>query len=137
MNKLWILKTLILITSLLKILRQSLLCTTISFVEDLVEDLLETVEDFEALFNDPETKEDLINDLLNAWNAYQSLSDELKDEMDPETRARLETLYARYLELSQPSSEVNLVMISLIIVHLAAGTYFAFKKRDVLVPIVE
>jgi hypothetical protein len=55
--------------------------------------------------------------------------------MDPEARAHLEALYARYLELTKPS--VDLLMIGLILVHLSAGVYFAFKKKDVLVKPVQ
>jgi alpha-tubulin suppressor-like RCC1 family protein len=103
-------------------------------VEGNVEDLPGTVEDFDAAFNDAETKEQTVNDLLNAWRQYQAMSDELKDEMDQDYRAHLEALYARYLELTRP--QVDLAMIGLILVHLSAGAYFAFKKRDILVKTV-
>jgi hypothetical protein len=103
---------------------------TLEFIEDLVEDLPESIEDFEALFNDPETKDDVEDALLDAWASYQSLSPELKDQLDPEARAQLEALYARYQELLRPTSNVNLMIIGLLIIHLSAGAYFAFKKRD-------
>ncbi len=102
-----------------------------STVEGNVEELPATVEDFDALFNDEETKDATIASLLNAWRNYQAMSDEVKDMMDPEARAQLEALYARYLELTRPT--VDLLMIGLILVHLSAGVYFAFKKREVLV----
>ena len=103
-------------------------------VEGNVETLPTTVEDFDVAFNDPETKEQTVNDLLNAWRQYQAMSDELKDDMDQDYRAQLEALYARYLALTRP--QVDLAMIGLILVHLSAGAYFAFKKRDVLVKTV-
>ena len=104
-------------------------------VEGSIGELPGTVEDFDALFNDEETKEATVNGLLGAWNQYQAMSGELRDAMDPEARAQLEALHARYLELTRPS--VDLVMIGLILVHLSAGVYFAFKKRDVLVKPVQ
>jgi hypothetical protein len=104
-------------------------------VEGSIEELPGSVEDFDLLFNDAETKDATVNSLLGAWNQYQAMSDELKDEMDQEARAHLEALYARYLELTRPS--VDLFMIGLILVHLSAGVYFAFKKRDVLVKPVQ
>jgi len=112
-----------------------LMSLTVEFVESNVSNLPETLEDFEAAFNDPETKDQTIADLLAAWNAYQAMSEEMKELMDPEQRAHLEALYARYQELIKPN--VDLGMIGLIILHLLAGTYFAFKKRDLLVPIVK
>ncbi len=104
-------------------------------VEDSIGELPGTVEDFDLLFNDAETKDATVNGLLGAWNQYQAMSDELKDAMDPEARAQLEALHARYLELTRPS--MDLVMIGLILVHLSAGVYFAFKKRDILVKPVQ
>ena len=112
-----------------------LLSLIIEQVESDIETLPGTVEDFDALFNDAETKDATINGLLGAWNKYQAMSDELRDDMDPEARAHLEALYARYLELTKPS--VDLLMIGLILVHLSAGVYFAFKKKDVLVKPVQ
>jgi alpha-tubulin suppressor-like RCC1 family protein len=112
-----------------------LLSLIIEQVEGDIETLPGTIEDFDALFNDAETKDATINELLGAWNKFQAMSDDLKDDMDPEARAHLEALYARYLELTRPS--VDLVMIGLILVHLFAGVYFAFKKRDVLVKPVQ
>jgi hypothetical protein len=114
---------------------QSLLSLIVEQVEGDIEELPGTVEDFDALFNDAETKEATINGLLGAWNKYQAMSDDLKEDMDPEARAHLETLYARYLELNKTS--VDLWMVVLIIVHLSAGVYFAFKKRDILVKPVQ
>ena len=112
-----------------------LMSLTVEFVESNVSNLPETLEDFEATFNDLETKDQTIANLLAAWNAYQAMSEEMKELMDPEQRAHLEALYARYQELIKPN--VDLGMIGLIILHLLAGTYFAFKKRDLLVPIVK
>jgi hypothetical protein len=112
-----------------------LLSLIIEQVESDIETLPGTVEDFDALFNDEETKDATINGLLGAWNKYQAMSDDLKEDMDPEARAHLEALYARYLELTKPS--VDLLMIGLILVHLSAGVYFAFKKKDVLVKPVQ
>ena len=112
-----------------------LLSLIIEQVESDIETLPGTVEDFDALFNDAETKDATINGLLGAWNKYQAMSDELRDDMDLEARAHLEALYARYLELTRPS--VDLLMIGLILVHLSAGVYFAFKKKDVLVKPVQ
>jgi hypothetical protein len=114
---------------------QWLVSLIVEQVESDIEELPSTVEDFDALFNDAETKTATVNSLLNAWNKYQAMSDELRDDMDPEARAHLEALYARYLELTRPS--VDLVMIGLILVHLSAGVYFAFKKKDVLVKPVQ
>ncbi len=114
---------------------QWLLSLIVEQVESDIEELPSTVEDFDALFNDAETKEATINGLLGAWNKYQAMSDELRDDMDPEARAHLEALYARYLELTK--SSVDLLMIGLILVHLSAGVYFAFKKKDVLVKPVQ
>ena len=114
---------------------QSLLSLIVEQVEGDIEELPGTVEDFDALFNDAETKEATINGLLGAWNKYQAMSDDLKEDMDPEARAHLEALYARYLELNKTS--VDLWMVGLIIVHLSAGVYFAFKKRDILVKPVQ
>ena len=114
---------------------QWLLSLIIEQVESDIETLPGTVEDFDALFNDAETKDATINGLLGAWNKYQAMSDDLRDDMDPEARAHLEALYARYLELTRPS--VDLLMIGLILVHLSAGVYFAFKKKDVLVKPVQ
>lgn len=102
-----------------------------STVEGNVGELPATVEDFDALFNDAETKDATVASLLNAWRNYQAMSDEVKDMMDAEARAQLEAIYARYLELTRPT--VDLIMIGLILVHLSAGVYFAFKKREVLV----
>ena len=104
-------------------------------VEGSIGELPGTVEDFDALFNDAETKEATVNGLLGAWNQYQAMSEELKDAMDPEARAHLEALYARYLALNRVT--VDLWMIGLILVHLSAGVYFAFKKRDILVKPVQ
>jgi hypothetical protein len=112
-----------------------LLSLIIEQVESDIETLPGTVEDFDALFNDAETKDASINGLLGAWNKYQAMSDELRDDLDPEARAHLEALYARYLELTK--SSVDLLMIGLILVHLSAGVYFAFKKKDVLVKPVQ
>jgi alpha-tubulin suppressor-like RCC1 family protein len=114
---------------------QWLLSLIIDQVEGDIEELPGTVEDFDALFNDAETKDTTVNSLLGAWNKYQAMSDDLKDDMDQEARAHLEALYARYLELNKTS--VDLWMVGLIIVHLSAGVYFAFKKRDILVKPVQ
>jgi hypothetical protein len=105
----------------------------IQAVESYVDELPLTVEDFDELFNDEETKDATINSLLNAWNAYQAMSDELKDGMDEVQRAHLEALYNRYLESS--GTQLDLSILALIIVHLSVGAYFAFKKRDVLIKI--
>jgi alpha-tubulin suppressor-like RCC1 family protein len=101
-------------------------------VQNNLENLPEDLETFETLFADPETKDEAIEDLLNAWNYYQSLSDELKAQLDPDYVANLQAMYARYLQLIQPTSVVNFAMLSILIVHLVSGTYFAFKKRDLL-----
>lgn len=112
-----------------------LISLVLETVEGSVEELPGTVEDFDALFNNAETKDATVNSLLGAWNQYQAMSDDLKAEMDQDARAHLEALYARYLELTRPS--VDLLMIGLILVHLSAGVYFAFKKRDILVKPVQ
>jgi alpha-tubulin suppressor-like RCC1 family protein len=94
-----------------------------------------TIADFEAAFNNTETKEAAVANLLSAWEHYQSLSPELRAQLDPTEVAHLEALYARYLELSKDS--VDLIVLLLIILHLLSMTYFAFKKRDLLSPIVK
>jgi hypothetical protein len=109
----------------------SLVNLVIEQIEGLANDLPASIESFDELFNNAETKDATVSDLLESWNQYQAMSDELKDQMDQDARARLETLYARYLELTKPT--VDLWMIGLILVHLSAGVYFAFKKRDLLV----
>jgi len=105
----------------------------IQAVESYVDELPLTVEAFDDLFNDEETKDAAVTSLLNAWNAYQAMSDELKDGMDELQRAHLEAVYNRYLELS--ATQMDLSILALIIVHLSVGAYFAFKKRDVLIKI--
>jgi hypothetical protein len=105
----------------------------IQAVESYVDELPLTVEAFDDLFNDEETKDAAVTSLLNAWNAYQAMSDELKDGMDEVHRAHLEAVYNRYLELS--ATQLDLSILALIIVHLSVGAYFAFKKRDVLIKI--
>jgi alpha-tubulin suppressor-like RCC1 family protein len=107
----------------------------VTFVQDKINELPGSIEDFESLFNDNETKAGAISNLLAAWNAYQALTPELRELLDPAYVAALEAIYARYLELLRPT--VDLAMIGLIIVHLFAGAYFAFKKRDILVPAVK
>jgi alpha-tubulin suppressor-like RCC1 family protein len=105
----------------------------IQAVESYIAELPLTVETFDDLFNDEETKDAAVTSLLNAWNAYQAMSDELKDGMDEVQRAHLEAVYNRYLELS--ATQLDLSILALIIVHLSVGAYFAFKKRDVLIKI--
>lgn len=107
----------------------------VNFVQGRINNLPSSVQEFEDLFNDEETKQAAIDDLLAAWSAYQALSPELRALVDADYAAHLQAMHARYLELIKP--QVDLAMIGLILVHLAAGTYFAFKKRDVLVPIVK
>jgi len=104
-------------------------------VSGLIDVLPADVESFEAAFNDPETKDAAVTNLLAAWEHYNALSDELKAQLDPLEVARLQALHARYLELIRPA--MDLLMLGLIIVHLLSFTYFAFKKRDVLSPIVK
>jgi alpha-tubulin suppressor-like RCC1 family protein len=104
-------------------------------VSGLINVLPADVESFEAAFNDPETKDAAVTNLLAAWEHYNALSDELKAQLDPLEVARLQALHARYLELLRPA--MDLLMLGLIIVHLLSFTYFAFKKRDVLSPIVK
>jgi alpha-tubulin suppressor-like RCC1 family protein len=104
-------------------------------VSGLIDVLPADAETFEAAFNDPETKDATIANLLAAWEHYNALSDELKAELDEFEVARLQALHTRYLELIRPA--MDLLMIGLIIVHLLSFTYFAFKKRDVLSPIVK
>lgn len=42
-------------------------------VEGNVETLPGTVEDFDTAFNNPETKEQTVNDLLNAWRQHRAM----------------------------------------------------------------
>jgi hypothetical protein len=94
--------------------------------ENSINSIADSIEEFDELYNDESTREDLIANLLNAYNSYNDLADEVKDLIDLETREKLEAFYARYLELSKPKADF--AMIGLILVHLTAGIYFAYKN---------
>jgi hypothetical protein len=109
---------------LLNVIRQS--------VENTV-DALPSLEEFADLYNNPDTREQAVNDLLAAKEAYDALTDEQKEDFDPELKAKLDALLSLYAELQRP--DVDFGMIFLILVHLSAGAYFAFKKRDTLISV--
>jgi alpha-tubulin suppressor-like RCC1 family protein len=99
----------------------------VTYVQNIIDNLPEDVESFEALFNDDTTKQTAIDELLAAWAAYQALSPELKDLVDVDTVAALEAIHARYLELLEPAFDLSL--LGLILVHLSAGAYFVIRKH--------
>jgi hypothetical protein len=99
-------------------------------IENSINGIADSLEEFDALYNDEETREALVSSLLNAYNSYNDAPDEIKDLIDLETREQLESMYARYLELSKPKADIG--MIGLILIHLIAGTYFAYKKREAI-----
>ena len=109
---------------LLNVIRES--------VENTVDEL-PSLEDFTELYNNPDTREQAVNDLLAAKEAYDALTDEQKEAFDPELKAKLDALLNLYAELQRP--DVDFGMIFLILVHLSAGAYFAFKKRDTLISV--
>jgi hypothetical protein len=99
-------------------------------VENSVNSIADSIEEFDTLYNDEDIREDLVSNLLDAYNTYNDLPEDIKDLIDIETREQLEAFHARYLVLSQPKSDIG--MIGLILVHLTAGAYFVYKKRKII-----
>jgi hypothetical protein len=99
-------------------------------VENSVNSIADSIEEFDTLYNDEDIREDLVSNLLDAYNTYNDLPEDVKDLIDIETREQLEAFHARYLVLSQPKSDIG--MIGLILVHLTAGAYFVYKKRKII-----